>query len=84
MVKDKLETSVVNITVLGAALFEALATDSLLGNLVAGHHFGQEGHRGGQTSAGRICTCLYIGLKFDQHSCLSVTFLNLTTPVNGT
>ena len=60
---------VVNISVLytlGAALFEALARDSLLGNLVAGHHIGQEGHRGGQTSVGRNCTCLYIGLELDQ------------------
>ena len=63
-----LETSVLNITVLstlGAALFEALTRDSLLGHLAAGHHLGQEGHRGGQTSAGRICTCLYVGVQFD-------------------
>ena len=56
IVLDKLETSVANITelsTLGAALFEACARDSLLGNLVVGHFFGQEGRRGGQTSAGR-------------------------------
>ena len=72
-----LETSVLNITVLstlGAALFEALTRDSLLGNLAAGHHLGQEGHRGGQTSVGKNCTCLHIGLKFDRCGRLSVTY----------
>ena len=69
IVLDELETPVANITELsslGAALFEALARDSLLGNLVVGHYFGQEGHRGGQTSAGKNCTCLYVGLEFDR------------------